>query len=129
MHPDVLDIPQAAALLSLSKSTTYRAVRSGEIPAWRLGSQWRLWRPAVLRAVGGEDAEDEHPLIPVDEPQVLDRAELARLLDIAPQTCLTLIRQGVIPSRRVGGSYRIYWPSVRQKMIDGAGVEGAADRS
>lgn len=122
MHPDVLDIPAAARLLALSKSSTYRAVRAGEIPGWRLGSQWRLWRPAVLRAVGGAAAEGEHPLIPEDEPQVIDRAALAALLDIAPQTCLTLLQQGAIPSRRVGGTYRIYWPNVRQLMIDGTAV-------
>lgn len=128
-HPDVLDIPETAALLSLSKSSTYRAVRAGEIPAWRLGSQWRLWRPAVLRAVGGDAVEDEHPMIPAEEPQVIDRAELATLLDITPQTCLTLIRQGLIPSRRVGGTYRIYWPSIRQMMIDGSNASDVGAHS
>lgn len=120
MHPEVLDIPATAQLLSLSKSSTYRVVRSGEIPAWRLGQQWRLWRPAVLRALAGPDAEEQHPLHPADDPELIEPATLARLLDIAPQTCLALLREGAIPSRRVGASTRIWWPSVRQLMIDGS---------
>lgn len=120
MHPDVLDIPATAQVLSLSKSSTYRVVRSGEIPAWRLGQQWRLWRPAVLRALAGPEVEEQHPLHPAGDPELIDPATLADLLDIAPQTCLLLLREGAIPSRRVGASIRIWWPSVRQLMIDGS---------
>lgn len=120
MHPDVLDIPATAQVLSLSKSSTYRVVRSGEIPAWRLGQQWRLWRPAVLRALAGPEVEEQHPLHPTGDPELIDPATLADLLDIAPQTCLLLLREGAIPSRRVGASTRIWWPSVRQLMIDGS---------
>lgn len=121
MHPDVLDIPATAQLLALSKSSTYRLVRSGEVPAWRLGQQWRLWRPAVLRVVAGDEAEAQHPMHPANDPELIDSKTLGELLDIAPQTCQMLLREGKIPSRRVGASIRIWWPSVRQLMIDGSG--------
>lgn len=120
MHPDVLDIPATAQLLALSKSSTYRLVRSGELPAWRLGQQWRLWRPAVLRTVVGEEAGSQHPMYPDADPELIDSKTLGDLLNIAPQTCQMLLREGKIPSRRVGASTRIWWPTVRQLMIDGA---------
>lgn len=122
MHPDVLDIPSAAELLALSKSSTYRLVRRAEIPAWRLGQQWRLWRPAVLQVVAGPDAEEQHPMYPPDDPELIDRVTLGELLDISPETCRMLLRDGTIPSRRVGASTRIWWPTIRQLMIDGSGV-------
>ena len=125
MHPDVLDIPAAAHLLSLSKGSTYKLVRSGAIPAWRLGQQWRLWRPAVLRVVAGPDAEDQHPLIPEGDPELIDRQTLAELLDLSPDTCRLLVRDGTIPSRTVGPTTRVWWPSVRQLMIDGSVPAGA----
>ena len=119
MHPDVMDIPAAAEMLSVSESTLGRAIRAGEIPAWRLGKKWRMWRPAVLRAVVGEVALVQHPLIPEGDPEVVDRTTAARLLGITPYTCALLIQDGTIPSQRIGSNYRIWWPAVRQLMIDG----------
>lgn len=127
MHPDVLDIEATASLLSLSKTSTYRVVRSGEIPAWRVGKQWRLWRPAVLLAVGGPEVERDHPMYPKGDPELIDRFALAELIDLAPATCLLLLRNGTIPSRRVGASTRIWWPNVRQLMIDGAQSDPVAE--
>lgn len=119
MHPEVLDIASTADLLGLSRASTYRAVRAGELPAWRVGKQWRLWRPAVLRAVGGPEVEDAHPLHPPADPQLVDRATLAEMLGLAPATCSALLRDGTIPSRTLGGAVRIWWPTVRHLMIDG----------
>lgn len=122
MHPDVLDIPATAKLLAVSKPSVYRLVRAGEVPAWRLGGQWRMWRPAVLRAVAGPEAEDQHPMVPEGDPELLDTHALADLLDISVPTCHTLLGDGTIPSRRVGSRVRIWWPAVRQLMIDGSVV-------
>lgn len=125
MHADVMDIPAAAEMLSVSESTLGRAIRAGEIPAWRLGKKWRMWRPAVLRAVVGEVALVQHPLIPEGDPEVVDRTTAARLLGITPYTCALLIQDGTIPSQRIGSNYRIWWPAVRQLMIDGTATQAA----
>lgn len=124
MHPDVLDIPATAQLLGLSKSATYRLVRSGAIPAWRLGGQWRLWRPAVIRAVAGPEEAKRHPSPAEDEPKLIDIATLSDLLDVTPPTCHVLMKDGTIPSQQVGRRLRVWWPNVRQLMIEGSVVEG-----
>src|SRR3954465_11706964 len=43
-HPAVYTVREVAHLLSLSLGTTYALVRSGEIPARRLGSRWVIPR-------------------------------------------------------------------------------------
>lgn len=127
MHPDVLDIPSTAKLLAVSKPSLYRLVRAGGIPAWRLGGQLRMWRPAVLRAIAGAEAEEQHPMIPDGDPEFVNATTLADLLDISIPTCHSLINDGTIPSRKVGPSTRIWWPSVRQLMIDGSVITEAAE--
>lgn len=129
MHPDVLDIDATADLLAMSKRSVYGIVRAGDVPAWRLGQQWRLWRPAVLRAVGGPEVEVSNPLHPEDDPGVVTTKTLAELLNITPATCRALLKDGSIPSRRVGHSTRIWWPNVRQLMIDGTPVAERGDGS
>lgn len=120
VHPDVLDIPAAAELLAVSKPSVYRLVRAGGVPAWRLGGQWRMWRPAILQAIAGPEAEEQHPMIPADDPELINAGTLADLLDISLPTCHALINDGTIPSRKVGQTTRVWWPSVRQLMIDGS---------
>lgn len=123
MHPDVLDIPAAATLLAVGKPSVYRLVRAGDVPAWRLGGQWRMWRPAILRAVAGPEVEQQHPMTPAGDPEMISASTLAELLDISLPTCHALINDGTIPARKVGATTRIWWPSVRQLMIDGSVVD------
>jgi excisionase family DNA binding protein len=44
----LLTLAEAAALLQVSTRTLQRMIRSGELPAFKVGGQWRL-REALLR--------------------------------------------------------------------------------
>lgn len=125
VHPCVLDIAAAAQLLRVSESTVRRALRQGRLPGWRLGGQWRMWKPAVLLTAAGEDALRLYPLVPADEPELIDRAETADLLGIGPETCAALLRDGTIPSHRVGDAVTVWWPTLRDRMIATGAVEDA----
>ena len=42
MRAEFLTVSEVASLLKLSESTVYTMVRAGEIPAVKLGKQWRV---------------------------------------------------------------------------------------
>jgi excisionase family DNA binding protein len=51
-----LTVREAAALLEVSEDTVERACKSGELPATRLGRQWRIYAaPVYARRDGGLD--------------------------------------------------------------------------
>ncbi len=39
---DVLTVDEVAKLLKLSKITIYRLIKTGEIPAYKVGASWRI---------------------------------------------------------------------------------------
>jgi excisionase family DNA binding protein len=47
--PDVLTLAEAAELLRVDEKTVAAMADSGELPARKLGDEWRLTRSAVLR--------------------------------------------------------------------------------
>jgi excisionase family DNA binding protein len=51
---DVLDLIGAAKLLRLSDKTTRELAKAGDLPATRLGNQWRFSRRMLLARVRGE---------------------------------------------------------------------------
>ncbi|MGD9694803.1 MAG: helix-turn-helix domain-containing protein [Thermoleophilia bacterium] len=53
---EVLDLSEAAALLRVDEAVIRAAAEAGEIPARRLGDQWRLSRRALLAWLGGTAA-------------------------------------------------------------------------
>jgi len=62
MVDDVLTIEEAAELLKLHDQTIYRKVRSGEIPAARIGRRWRISRDVIERMLRGESmTKDDRP--------------------------------------------------------------------
>ena len=44
---EVMTVPGVAAYLNCHKSTVYRLVSSGELPAFRLGGDWRFLRSQI----------------------------------------------------------------------------------
>ena len=50
---DVLTLAEAAKLLKLCEKTAGRLAKSGDLPAKRVGNQWRLSRRAVLAHIEG----------------------------------------------------------------------------
>ncbi len=51
--PDLLTVPEAAALLRISRNAGYEAVRRGELPAIHSGRSVRVPKAALLARIGG----------------------------------------------------------------------------
>ena len=49
MPREILDIDDAARFLGIKKRTMYRLVNTGEIPAKKIGGQWRLSRTQLIQ--------------------------------------------------------------------------------
>lgn len=54
---DVLDVKQACELLRMGRNAIYDACGRGEMPHRRIGNRIRFSRLALLRWLGGENAE------------------------------------------------------------------------
>ncbi len=62
---NVLTIEELAIYLKISKSTLYKLVREGKIPAQKVGRHWRFRRQAIDRwleetRTSAEFLEDDH---------------------------------------------------------------------
>lgn len=51
LRPQFMTIPEAATVLLVSEATVWRLIRSGSLPASRVGRQWRLNRAELIAAV------------------------------------------------------------------------------
>lgn len=47
MNGDILTIPEVAELLRIAEKTVYTLAQRGEIPAFKVGGQWRFSRGAI----------------------------------------------------------------------------------
>ena len=123
MHPHVLDLDGAAALIKTRPSTVRSWAHDGVIPGTRVGGRWRFWAPSLLeRVIGAEAARHATPPLPDGhtEPEVVDTGELAGLLGLPALRVAILQRQGRIPGEKVGGQWRAYWPCIQAKIVAGA---------
>lgn len=64
--PAVMTVDQVAAFLQVSRRTIYNMAQAGELPAVKVGEQWRFYRPELdrwlsrlSRAHVGEPVEPE----------------------------------------------------------------------
>ena len=62
---EVMTLREVASFLKVHPNTIYRLARSGEIPAFKMGTDWRFHRVAIeqwarSRETGDESAETEH---------------------------------------------------------------------
>lgn len=46
-HDDILTIPEVADLLRIAEKTVYALAQKGELPAFKVGGQWRFSRGAI----------------------------------------------------------------------------------
>ena len=46
-YPEILTVPQLAEYLQCDKSTIYRLIKGGKIPAFKVGSNWRFKRDMI----------------------------------------------------------------------------------
>lgn len=53
----VLSVEEAAELLGLSRGAAYSGVRSGDIPAVRVGRRWLVPRARLLELLNGHTPE------------------------------------------------------------------------
>jgi len=47
--PEFLSLPEVAELLRIGERTAYNLARKGELPAIKVGGQWRFHRPTIIR--------------------------------------------------------------------------------
>lgn len=57
MAKDIMKPEEAARYLRISKPTLYKLIRNGEIPAKKIGNQWRVSKTVLDEIVkgGGQD--------------------------------------------------------------------------
>ncbi len=48
-YPDVLDVGQMSALLSISKKTSYKLLREGVVPSLRIGREYKIPKANLIR--------------------------------------------------------------------------------
>ena len=59
MDQEILDVQGAATLLGVSTTTIYHLARKGEIPATRVGREWRFSRTNLIQWVANGSAADQ----------------------------------------------------------------------
>lgn len=47
MNDDILTIPEVGELLRVAQKTVYSLAQKGELPAFKIGGQWRFSRTAI----------------------------------------------------------------------------------
>lgn len=103
-------------MIQTSDTWVVRSIARGAMPASRIGSEWRYWKPLVLARIL-HAPQDITPGPP--EPDVVTATELAALLRMAPHTISDRIADGSIPAFKVGKGWRIHWPTVRGRLERG----------
>lgn len=71
---EVLSCAAAAAYLGVHVETLRRVARRGEIPAFKIGKDWRFRRDILLRWMGTHDVRrrEPHVLLVDDDPEIRD---------------------------------------------------------
>jgi excisionase family DNA binding protein len=56
-RPRIMTIEEVAKYLRLHKSTVYRMVRDGQIPASKIGNQWRFRKDVIDTWLSGKESD------------------------------------------------------------------------
>lgn len=115
--PRVMSTNEVAEWLGTTTATLLTQVRSGAVPASRIGAEWRFWRPLLTRVLFGEEPDtvgSEH-----DQPDVLTAAQLATKLQIGVVTIRRRATDGSIPATKIGNDFRFYWPTIKRRLETG----------
>ncbi len=118
--PRILTTKEVAELIKASEAYVIRGVNSGSIPASRIGSEWRYWKPLVLARVLSttSDLTVSGSLV-TQGPDVVTAVELGQLLRMTAHTVSKRIADGSIPARKVGKGWRCHWPTIRSVLEQG----------
>lgn len=107
---------EAASWLGVSLPTLMALVRNGEIPASRIGAEWRFWLPSLrLRLFPHQAPPEPHR----HEAEVITTAQLAQTLRLTGETVRARIEDGSIPAIRTGNQWRLHWPTIRARLEAG----------
>ena len=74
LTPEILDVEQAAALLGVSVKTFNKVLHSQDLPARKIGREWKFSRRALIAWVGSGRSVDFYKEAG-DEPSAPRRAE------------------------------------------------------
>jgi len=97
---DLLTTHQVQALLKVDRTTIYRMVEQGRLPAIRVGKQWRFSRPEIERWLQTRSAPVVATTAPLAVPSHRAIADLALpapqtpLAELLPMSCSQLIQDG-----------------------------------
>ncbi|MEW6448744.1 MAG: helix-turn-helix domain-containing protein [Bacillota bacterium] len=58
-YPEVMNVEEVADLLRVSNQTVYNLVKSGKLPATKIGREWRFSRTRILELLEGERAAEK----------------------------------------------------------------------
>jgi excisionase family DNA binding protein len=89
--PDLLTTTQVQDLLQVDRTTIYRMVESGRLPAIRVGKQWRFSRPEIERWLGTA-ASLARPTATTSQRSASAQNGDLMLGDLLPATCTQLIQ-------------------------------------
>ncbi|WP_407642413.1 helix-turn-helix domain-containing protein [Caballeronia arvi] len=85
LNDEILTIPEVAALLRVAEKTVYTLAQRGEIPAFKVGGQWRFSRSAIQawidshnRTPQGSDKPDASSTSSEGAPSAMKRAKTQR---------------------------------------------------
>ena len=87
---DLLTTHQVQDLLSIDRTTIYRMVQGGQLPAIRVGKQWRFARPEIERWLRSRAAVGGTTVQPADGPASAGAA--SSLAELLPLSSLQLIQ-------------------------------------
>jgi excisionase family DNA binding protein len=123
-------VKEAAAYLRVNAGTIYRLLRRREIPAFRLGSAWRLDRQVIDRWINERSAGEAtasalapQQVLPQPTPgaatasaipPVLKAGEACAYLGIPSHTLYRLIKSGELPGLHLGAEWRFYREEVEE---------------
>lgn len=123
-YPEHLTADQLAEALDRGRSTIYAWLRSGQLPSYRRGGIWIIYRDEVLAWVKGGRKCPAATMI--DDvfgryPEHLSVQEVAEAVGVSPTTIYRWLQDGTIPGfQQVGsGNWTIYRDEVLSWMKDG----------
>jgi|NGEPerStandDraft_6_1074524.scaffolds.fasta_scaffold88955_2 excisionase family DNA binding protein len=114
--PRIMTTSEVAKWLYLTEPTITQHIQRGLIPASRLGSEWRFWRPLLISRLF---PEAEQVSSDESDPDIITIEELADRLRLSVPTVRMRIEDQSIPASRIGKIWRIYWPTIRDRLAEG----------
>ena len=117
----VMTRSEVASWLAVSVPTLMARVRAGDIPASRIGGEWRFWRPTLESHLFSQEAPVEANGREANrrEADVITTGQLGEILQLSAESIRARIEDGSIPASKIGNHYRIYWPTIRARLEAG----------